>query len=182
VSSKPSKVEPSGGSLLKKISRVILGGLLIAAAAPFLIIWYGEKGRQDLMRDYQVPQIFLARVLALQQMPVKKLFEPGETLVCAVHSYAGVEGVEELNEKQRRSTPKDQLPSEDGIWYLIFFSETRSTRIYLIESAAINGITTDSDRCVGVDGSFEVIRAAPRDIADFKNGYYVFSIRMKRGI
>lgn len=182
MSGRLSKVEPSGRPLLKKVIGVILGGLLLAAAIPFLIIWYGEKERQDLMRDYQVPQIFLARVIALQQMPVKKLFESGETLVCAVHSYAGVEGVEELNEEQRRSTPKDKLPSEDGIWYLIFFSETRSTRIYLIESAAINGITNDSDRCIGGDGSFEVISEAPRDTADFKNGYHVFSIRMKKGI
>lgn len=182
MSSRPSKIEPSWRPLLKKVIGAILGGLLLAAAIPFLIIWYGEKERKDLMRDYQVPQIFLARIIALQQMPVKKLLEPSEVLVCAVNSYGGVEGINELNGGQKRSIQKDKLPSEDGLWYLIFFSETMSMRIYLIESAAINGITNDSDRCVGENGSFEVIRKEPRDTTDLKNGFHVFSIRMKREI
>lgn len=179
------KVEQTRWLRLKKIITMVLGGLLLVAAIPYLILFFiehEEKERQYLMRNYQVPQIFLARIIALQQMPVKKLMEPGEVLVCAVAPYArGVEGRTELNEAQKRSTPTGILPSEDGLWYLIFFSETRSTRIYLIENAAINGITNDSDRCVGENGSFEVIRNAPRDTADSKNGYHAFSIRIKRG-
>jgi len=182
VNRKPSEIKRQGRSLLKKVIPIFFGGLLLVAAIPLFIVWYGEKERKDLMRDYQVPQIFLARIIALQQMPVKKLMEPGEVLVCAVGSYSGVEGRNELNEEQRRSTPKDKLPSEDGLWYLIFFSETRSTRIYLIESAAIDGITNDSDRCVEENGSFEVIRNEPRDTTDSKNGYHAFSIRIKRSI
>lgn len=166
---------------LSRIVTVILGGLLLVAAIPLFVVWYGEKERKDLMRDYQVPQIFLARVIALQQMPVKKLMEPGEVLVCAVSSYGGVERVRDLNATQKRSTPKDKLPSEDGLWYLIFFSETRSTRIYLIENAAINGITDDSDACIGEGGAFEVIGSEPRDTGS-PDGYYKFAIRMKRGI
>jgi hypothetical protein len=96
-----------------------------------------------------------------------------------VGGYSSVEGIKELNEEQRRSTPKDRLPSEDGLWYLIFFSETRSTRIYLIENAAIDGIESDSDQCVGERGSFEVIKKNPRtsgSAGDFDNA---FVIRMK---
>ncbi len=134
------------------------------------------------MRDYEVPQVFLARIIALQQMPAKTLMDSGETLICAVGSYSGVDGRKELNEEQKLSTPKDKLPSEDGIWYLIFFSETRSTRIYLIENAAINGITNDSDGCVGGSGSFEVIRSEPRATGSSGDYDNAFVIRMKRGI
>jgi hypothetical protein len=180
VSSRPSKVEPSGRPQLKKVIGAILGGLLLAVAIPFLIIWYGEKERRDLMRDYQVPQIFLARIIALQKMSAKTLLEPEEVLVCAVNSYAGVDGIKELSEAQKISTPKDKLPSEDGLWYLIFFSETRSTRIYLIENAAVNGITDDSDTCVGEGGAFEVIGSKPRSTGSPGDYDNAFVIRMKR--
>ncbi|MDX1253002.1 MAG: hypothetical protein IDH49_12270 [Gammaproteobacteria bacterium] len=181
MSSKPSKVEQSGRPLLKKVITAILGGLLLVAAIPFFIVWYGEKERKELMRDYEVPQIFLARIIALERTPAKTLMESGETLICAVGSYSGVERKKELNEKQKLSTPKDKLPSEDGVWYLIFFSETRSMRIYLIENRAIAGITNDSDGCIGESGYFEVIRKEPRG-TDSPDGYHAFVIRMKRGI
>lgn len=176
------RVEQTRRLRLKKLITMILGGLLLVAAIPYLILFfieYGEKERQDLMRDYQVPQIFLARIIYLQKMPTKKLMGPGEVLVCAVGGYGSVEGIKELNEEQKRSTSKDRLPSEDGLWYLIFFSETRSTRIYLIENAAIDGVTSDSDQCVGERGSFEVIKKNPRtsgSLGDFDNA---FLIRMK---
>jgi len=180
MNSDASKVEQTRLSRLKNVITVILGGLLFVAAIPPFVVWYGEKERQDLMRDYQVPQIFLARIIYLQKMPVKKLMEPGEVLVCAVGGYGSVEGIKELNEEQRRSTPKDRLPSESGLWYLIFFSETKSTRIYLIENAAIDGIENDSDQCLGEHGSFEVIKKNPRTSGspgDFDNA---FVIRMKK--
>ncbi len=181
MSSRPSKVEPSGRPLLKKVIGAIFGGLLLAAAIPIFIVWYGEKERQDLMRNYEIPQRFLSRVIALQKVSAEKLMEPGETLICAVNAYAGVGGVKRLNETQKLSIPKDKLPSEDGIWYLIFFSETRSTRVYLIENAAVDGLTDDSDVCIERGGVFEVIRNGPRG-AGSPDGYYSFAIRMKRGV
>ena len=178
MSSRPSMVGLSGQPLLKKVIGAILGGLLLAAAIPFLIIWYGEKERRDLMRDYEVPQIFLARIIALQKMPAKTLLEPDEVLVCAVNSYAGVGGIKELSEVQKISTPKEKLPSEDGLWYLIFFSGKESKRIYLIENAAIDGVTNDSDGCIGGGGSFDVIRKEQPS----PDGYGAFVIRMKRSV
>jgi len=51
VSSRPSKVEPSGWPLLKKVIGAILGGLLLTAAIPVL----GYLVRRDQARTIDCP-------------------------------------------------------------------------------------------------------------------------------
>jgi hypothetical protein len=175
MNSQASKNEQAARPLSKRIILATFFGLVFTISISLFIISLGEKQRNDLKRDYEVPQSFLARMIALQQVTVGKLMEPGEVIVCAVSSYGHVDAINELNESQKKSTPKDMLPSDDGMWYLIFFSETKSTRIYLIENAAIDGVTTDSDQCAGREGAFNVLRDAQINTPDSDKGLNMYS-------
>lgn len=157
MSSRPSKVEPSGRPLLKKVIGAILGGLFLAAAIPFLVIWYGETKREQLIARYQAPPDFLEDIFAKIEGPASALMNSHETVVCAIGGYGSVDELSPLNAKQKSSLPKDVLPSEDMAWYLLFFASDSVSRIYLIDSAKLEGNVEGAGAgCIDRDGQFVV--------------------------
>lgn len=158
MSSRPSRVEQSWRPLLKKVIGVILGGLLLAAAIPFFIFWYGEAKREQLIARYQATPALLEDIFAKKEGPAGALMNSLETVVCAIGSYGSVDELPLLNTKQKSSLPKEALPSEDMAWYLLFFTSDAVSRIYLIDSAKLEGnVEGTGAGCIDRDGQFVVL-------------------------
>ncbi|WP_292979724.1 hypothetical protein [Nitrosomonas sp.] len=159
MSSRPSKVEQSGRPLLKKVIGAILGGLLLAAAIPFFVILYGEAKREQLIARYQAPPALLEDIFAKKEGAAGALMNSHETVVCAIGGYGSVNELSLLNAKQKSSLPKEELPSEDMAWYLLFFASDAVSRIYLIDSAKLEGnVEGTGAGCIDRDGQFVVLK------------------------
>jgi hypothetical protein len=56
-----------------------------------------------------------------------------EEVACAMDSYGWLENLKALNDRQKKTLSKTDLPSESGAWYLLFFSADQIKRIAMID-------------------------------------------------
>jgi hypothetical protein len=137
---------------VKIIAWSVLGALL-AALFVFSIFWYGERERLELLARYKAPPGFITNIISKKNGLVRDFMRDRETLVCGINSYARPEYIEGLNSRQRASLPKAKIPSEDLVWYLIFFNDDYVTRIYLIEASDLRG---NISKCARADAKYEI--------------------------
>lgn len=146
-------------SLLKKGIMPILGGLILLVAFLFFVFWFGETKRKQLITAYQAPQAFLDDILSKGGGAVSAIMKNNERVVCAIDGYGRVDSLSALNDRQKLSLPKDNLPSEDLAWYLIFFTNDSVSRIYLIDDVKLAGnVDGPGKECVDREGQFFVLK------------------------
>lgn len=139
--------------------------LLIAVFSVLVaVVAYEELERNRLISGYTPPSGFVEKIIKIDKDVVDNHFHDDEILVCAINSYSKVDDIDRLSVMQKKSMPKRSLPSQDMSWYLIFFSEQKVSRVYLINSELINGLTNDSAICAerGWHMSIEKIERSDR--------------------
>lgn len=142
---------------MRKIVALILGGVLLVIAIPFMIFWYGEEKREQLIARYQVPAGFLADIQTRREGSIGQIMKENEVIACAIGGYGRVDDFSELNAQQKASIPKENLPSEDMAWYLLFFANNSISRVYLIDSSKLEAsVDGGGGGCTGREGRFSV--------------------------
>jgi hypothetical protein len=113
-------------SIYRRLGVLVLMPLALSPIALFLI---DEWHRQSLMKKYQ--QAGTAIELPIQQgsWSVESVLQPNEVIACVIDSYGSADDLPALNGQQKLSIPKSKLPSESGLWYMLFFSIDRVERI-----------------------------------------------------
>ena len=137
---------------------MILGCTFLAIAIPFLIFLYGEKEREQLIIRYEEPVGgFLKNILNKREGNLNLIMKDNEVIMCAIGGYGSVDQLAELNAKQRDSLPKENLPSVDMAWYLLFFTNDSISRVYLIDNVQF-GVFIDrkGDACASRKDGFSV--------------------------
>lgn len=155
----------------------IMGVMLLAAVISVFIFWHGERARYQLLTAYQVPPEFLNDIFARGSGSVSEILSLNENVICAIGGYGNVDSLVLLNEKQRTSIPKANLPSEDLTWYLLFFSNDSVSRIYLMESATLGGnVGATGAGCVDREGRFVILKTPSAN----GGSQFVFNLTNKR--
>lgn len=95
-----------------------------------LFLWE-ELQRERLLRKYSLA----AASTNIPDLPgvwdTTLILQSNETIACVMGSYGDVDELPALNKNQKVSLPKSELPSEDGSWYLLTFSERQVERVAL---------------------------------------------------
>lgn len=141
---------------MKRIIAYIAIGLVALIAIATVYFFYTEAKREDLLRSYKAPPGFVESIHQLKGQEARKLMEKSESLLCALGSYGRSSELVNLNESQRASVSEIELPSEDMTWYLIFLTESRVSRVYLIEMYGTFGLSLDKTVCITGQGSFQI--------------------------
>lgn len=144
------------GTMIRVAFKTVLWIFLLFLAFVALalaVLFYGEYSRERKILSYQPPPEIFDSITPNQRAKAKSIMKEGEILVCALGGYGRAENLRGLNAQQRASLNKDVIPSEDLSWYLIFFSESRFTRIYLMDNSKIEAFFShESPGCVSADG------------------------------
>ena len=103
--------------------------LTLLVFIPIAVFLMDEWHRESLMKKYR--QSGTAIELPIQQgsWSVESVLQPNEVIVCVIDSYGSADHLSALNNQQKLSVPKSKLPSESGLWYMLFFSIDRVERI-----------------------------------------------------
>jgi hypothetical protein len=140
---------------MKKI--ILLVALLLIA---FLLItsglfFYQERRRVSLIENYEKNATYIFSLDLRNETKANALFKAEEILVCALSSYSSSNSIVALNEKQKQSLPKTDLPSQDLSWYLLFFKVDSISRIALISDEKFLFANESKVQCIG--GNDELI-------------------------
>lgn len=136
--------------------RALIGSIGIIALAPVFVFLANEQTRARLLDSYAPPEALISDLLAVETLGLQSLLRSNESLVCALGSYGSAEHLTRLTPMQQSSIPKSKLPSEDGAWYLMFFSAAKAERIYLIPSFGDRGVELHKEGCASAIDRFEV--------------------------
>ena len=126
-------------SLLQKAIRVICKALLVfvclvlaALAVIFIRLIYADIMRtryiDRLQRETKVPE----QLVTPGEHPLASIFLGSEDRICVLEPYASSRGLDEMSAGQLKATQDLELPSEDGMWYLIAFQRDDLVRVLLI--------------------------------------------------
>ncbi len=118
---------------------------------------FEESQRTALIERYRAPSQLINFLKKSDSGKIGDLLAADEILVCSLNSYADANSLTLLNEKQRESIPKTDLPSEDMMWYLIFFDAEKSTRIFLFEKYGNDGFSPKSTGCFKREGVYKIV-------------------------
>lgn len=124
--------------LLHKAVRVIFKALLVFACSVLaaltvfvMLIMVGEvKHTSDLnrlLRQTKVPE----QLVKPGVHPLASIFLGSEDRICVLEPYASGRGLDEMSARQLKATQDLDLPSEDGMWYLIAFQRDDVVRVLL---------------------------------------------------
>lgn len=137
---------------------IVVIALLVSSYFPIAFV-YSEWSRERILDSYRAPANFILDFRKLGIRSAAELMAPTETLICAVDAYGNPEAIADLNASQRRSLSKDELPSEDMTWYLIFYSQKQAQRVILMEQLGDNGIRLIGSGCYDQSAKYIVSRA-----------------------
>jgi len=104
--------------------------LILALAGGFL---FGEWQRAALIEKYSHTGKSIKLPSQAGEWSTSSLLEGEDEVVCAMDSYGQLDDLKALNERQRKTLAKTDLPSESGAWYLLFFSVDQVKRIAIID-------------------------------------------------
>jgi hypothetical protein len=148
----------------KKASRKVLWvaiAILLIPAIPAGLFLFDEWQRATLLRAYSLA----AASTNLPSQPgvwsTAHILQSKEVMACVLNAYGRAEDLPKLNAKQKASLPKLKLPSEDGTWYLLVFSEHQIERVALYPLDTSNLVFAD-DSCGGPTSSFSI---SPRPVS-----------------
>jgi hypothetical protein len=158
-------------ALFLKALAVLL--LLVLILILFVVggLFWPEYSRSQLIIKYTAPRELIEKLNESEQLNSRSLLLPIENKICAMGSYGYAENLEGLNSSQLESLPKEILPSEDLTWYLIFLSEMKAERIYLIGEA---GLQLIGSGCI--DSGDEIFLTTRQE----SNGLSIKSISFKK--
>jgi hypothetical protein len=142
--------------MFKLFEYVVLAIVAVIALGMTMSV-YEENKRARLLASYAAPAELLVQLRTLGVQSVGALLKHDESVMCLMDGYGSAEDLPQLSNDQRKSLPKDMLPSEDGARYLIFLSDTQHTRIYLIEEFGPQGLDTDIYGCLKQEQSVQVV-------------------------
>ena len=104
--------------------------LILLAAGLFV---FGEWQRAALIEKYSYVGKSIKLPSQTGERSTSSLLEGAEELVCAMDSYGWPEDLKALNEQQKKTLSKQDLPSESGAWYLLFFTIDQVNRIAMLD-------------------------------------------------
>lgn len=105
--------------------------LLLLALTPIALFLFDEWQREHLLKNYQQT----ANLMKLPSQPslwsIQSILQSNEVIVCVMDSYGRTDDFSELSSQQKLSAPKSKLPSQSGLWYMLFFSTSGVERVAL---------------------------------------------------
>ena len=141
----------------------VLGFASIAIAFIFVVLGgfgffhFNEWQRAALLKKLEIPPEVLGRLNATTPGYVGDILVAGERLLCTLHPYVDKSALRKgLNSSQIASLETFELPSEDMIWYLLFFSDTELTRAFLVEKYSQMHLAAEMPQCVNGKDSYIV--------------------------
>jgi hypothetical protein len=105
--------------------------ILLLTSVPVALFLFEEWQREKLLHIYSSAAASENFPMQSGVWDTKQLLQSNEVLACVIGSYGSAEDLIELNTRQKMSLPKSKLPSQDGSWYLLYFSEQQVERIAL---------------------------------------------------
>lgn len=136
-------------------------GILLIPAIPVGLFLFDEWQRARLLRAYSLA----AASTNLPSQPgvwsTTHILQSKEVMACVLNAYGSAEDLPELNAKQKASLPKSKLPSQDGTWFLLVFSEHQIERVALYPLDTSNLVYADTS-CGGLTSSFSI---SPRPVS-----------------
>ena len=98
----------------------------------FGLFLFGEWHHQSLVKSYEQAAEKIDIPSQAKSWSVASLLQSNEVIVCVMDSYGRTEDLSKLSNRQKLSTSKSKLPSESGLWYMLFFSTDHVERIALL--------------------------------------------------
>jgi hypothetical protein len=162
--------------MLKKALFLVLLVLAILILLGGSLFLYEEMSRNRLLKSYEPSKEMIENIRSKGGGRIERLMDSKEVLACALGGYGSAGDLLELNDAQRNATPKSILPSEDGAWYLIFFSTLRPERIYLIGQGGERGLVYEDFGCFKPGDFYEA------DRVDQPDGSKEWKLLFRKGI
>lgn len=131
----------------------------MAIASLILVLPIGSfltsEARHFIALKSYSPSATLVEVLATESRGVLSDLATGnEHLVCVLNAYGREDDLGQLNSQQRASVSAISLPSEDGTWFLLFFSEHRVERVMAVRQTHFRQGTFAIDGCGSLKSIF----------------------------
>jgi hypothetical protein len=121
----------------------------------FVYLTYPEIRREYLFQKY-LPSEHQVRALSMAgNFPISSIMQAGEVKVCSMNSYSRPDELTDLTEKQKQSLSKSETPSEDGSWYLLFYSIDKINRVILIRNIK-PPILLEAQNCGAANSFFSI--------------------------
>lgn len=126
--------------------------LLLSAVGSFL---WSEHVRERDLETYRAPGELVNRLRQVGAGKVAELLRPGEVLACVLGAYQRPDVLQAALGKERTEELRNmRLPNEDGTWYLIFLSDSKVTRVHLMDREGHLGVELAAEGCHGPNASF----------------------------
>jgi hypothetical protein len=124
---------------------------------------FTEWQRLRLLESYSAPIDLLEKLREPGEKDLTSLAKSDEAITCTLNSYGSLDDLSGLNDKQKASLPKEKLPSEDGMWYLLFFSNQNISRVFSIGGTDSPQLISSTDECVNVTSHYVVSRRVSKN-------------------
>jgi hypothetical protein len=121
----------------------VVGAIFLLTSVPVTLFLYDEWQRERLLRTYSLTATGANFPNQTGLWNSTLILQSDEVLACVMGSYGSAEDLIELNTHQKMSLPKSKLPSQDGSWYLLYFSERQIERIALHPGITSNVVFAD---------------------------------------
>lgn len=138
--------------------RAIFILIAVSVIVPIGLFLFAEWERVRLLKSYSAPGDLLAMLHEPGTRDLSSLAKSDETTVCTLNSYGNLGNLSGLNDKQKAALPKEKLPSEDGMWFLLFFSNEKASRVFSIGGADSPQLISSANKCVNASSRFVVSR------------------------
>ena len=137
--------------------RLIKWAIALFAVAVFLVVawvWHEERQRESLLQSYQAPSFYLNMLGAIAgTQDLKALMNDDEVIACFLSQRTlgnlEVDAISAaLSDVQITAARNVLLPSPDSdgrYWYVLFFTQEKVSRIYLLNDHDVDFDLTNTD-------------------------------------
>lgn len=160
--------------ILMAARRFFKWAIALFAVAVFLVaawIWHEERQRESLLQSYQAPSFYLNMLGAIAGIQsVKTLMNDDEDIACFLSQRTlgnlNVDSIRAaLSDVQITAARNVLLPSPDSdgrYWYILFFTQGKVSRIYLVNDHDVDFDMANTDSgCVNQSMKFVIERKSP---------------------
>ena len=135
----------------------IVGVSIFAISLLFALYFIDEWRDGRRFEELRMPSVVLSQISRRGVRLISEILMPGETNLCVLPEYVSVEVLKgEVSSAQFSALSRERFPHRDIAWYMIFLSEERVSRAYVVSQLRLD---PPAAACRSRDAVFEVIDA-----------------------
>ena len=143
---------------LQKTIAISIGAVvsvpIIAIAVLFALYSFDEWRDANRLKELRMPSAIFSLISRPGVRPISEILMPGERSLCVLPEYVSVDGLKgKVSSAQYFAISKERMPHRDIAWYIIFLSEEKVSRAYVVSQLRLDPPVA---ACRSSDAAFEV--------------------------